>query len=417
MAMLRPFCPASQLEAFDELVRAREAAGGLASRPELLGIREGGRTESGPTGLSDAARAEGVAQMERVRANPGSYDAHARLADMDADGVTSEVIFAGAQNGHELPWVGDFDSGIATVDSMLRVTGCRVWNAWLADFCSAAPERLLGVMQIPIWDIPRAVEEIRWGASNGLRAINFAAPRADYPAYNGDVYEPLWEVVEEVGLPLVTHSASGERGSGLHGRGSLMVWLSEVLWLSRRGLGQIIFGGVFDRHPGVRVVFVEQRANWVGTTLDELDSAFRGVPRNTARPLMGGVVEAPERAPSEYWRSNCAIVASFMARFEAELRHEMGVETILWGSDYPHLEGTWPRTRLALRTTFGGVPEADTRQMIGLNGVRLFGLDRAVLDPVARRIGPTPEDLASPPGADEIPAYRGLAFREHGSFD
>jgi predicted TIM-barrel fold metal-dependent hydrolase len=310
---------------------------------------------------------------------------------MDMDGVTAEVIFAGAQNGH-------------------------LWNSWLADFCSVASERLLGVMQIPIWDVERSIDEIRWGASHGLRAINFAAPRPDYPAYNEDVYEPLWAAVEEVGLPLVTHCASGELGSGLKGRGSMLVWLSEVLWLSRRGLGQMIFGGVFDRHPALRVMFVEQRGNWIQQALEELDSACIGAPRNSAMPLLGAVVEVPRRLPSEYWATNCAVIDSFMAPFEAQARHEIGLETLMWGSDYPHIEGTWPRTELALRNTFSDVPETDVRMILEKNPVRFFGLDTAILRPIADRIGPAPQKLSRALSADEVPAYRGLAFREVGAF-
>jgi predicted TIM-barrel fold metal-dependent hydrolase len=271
-------------------------------------------------------------------------------------------------------------------------------------------------MQVPIFDVEKAIAEVRWGAEHGLRAINFPAPRSDYPPYNDAVYEPFWATVAEAGLPLVTHSASGETGGGFTGRGSVMLWMSEVLWFSRRGLGQMIFGGVFDRYPSLHLMFVEQRGNWVQNTLRELDSAYIGVPTNTAMPVLGAVVEGPDRRPSDYWHDNCIVADSFMAPFEAQMRHEIGIETLMWGSDYPHLEGTWPRTKLALRNVFGNIPEPETRMILGGNGARVFNLDTKTLQPVVDRIGFRPNEIAQPLKEDEFPVYRGLAFREAGSF-
>lgn len=409
---LRRYCPKGYLEQFDEFVvqvRARSLDTTFVARFRTA------RDDPDTGTLSAEARAEGLAIMERARRNPGSQDPLVRLADMDADGIASELIFADAQNNEVLPWVGGFDAGSPAVEPELRVVGGHIWNEWLADFCSVAPERLLGVMQIPIWDVDAAIREVQWGAEHGLRAINFAAPRADYPAYNQDVYEPFWDVVEEVGLPLVTHSGSGEPASGMKGRGKLLVWMSEVLWLSRRGLCQLIFGGVFDRHPRLKVVFVEQRGHWVLQQLEELDSVYLGAP-NAAKSLLGAPIEAPKLRPSEYWSRHCIEAVSFMAPFEAAMRHEVGLHTIMWGTDYPHLEGTWPRTRLALRNTFAGVPEPDVRVILGENAVRVFNLDLDVLRPIAQHIGPTPEELATPLAPDELPHYRSLAFREAGSF-
>ncbi len=406
---LRQYCPKQYLEEFDDFVRGMRAAG----------------TDwfDGPTGKGDGedlpadAREEGLATLARIRENPGSMEAGARLADMDEQGIASELIFAGAQNPQALPWQGRYEPTSAGGLTELHAVGGHMWNEWLADFCSAAPERLLGVAQIPIWDIDAAVNEVHWAKEHGLRAINFPAPRPDYAPYNRrGHYEPFWSAVTEVGLPLVTHSNSGERSLGLNDQGGMMVILSELLWMSRRGLGQLIFGGVFDRHPTLTVAFVEQRGNWVVQALHELDSAYWGARKNAPRTLLGAFVEAPQRLPSEYWQTNCVVGASFMAPYEAEMRHEIGIDTLMWGSDYPHLEGTWPRTKLAMRNTFAGIPEDEVRRILGANGARVFDLDLDVLEPIAAKIGPTPDELATPLREDEFPKYRGLAFREGGSY-
>ena len=421
---LRPYCPKKYLAQFDAFAADhREAAekstytwnGGATMAVSADQARESTQGFDAEL-LNQDARREGLAQMARVLDNPGTMNAEARLRDMDEQGVASELIFAGAQNREVLPWAGGLDAGSASVDPELRALGGHLWNEWLADFCATAPERLLGVAQIPIWDIPGAVKEIHWAKQHGLRAINFPAPRPDYPAYNERVYEPFWSAVEEVGLPLVTHVNSGEVPSGAAGKGAILISTIENLWLSRRGLAQMIFGEVFDRFPTLTVAFVEQRGNWVQQTLNDLDSLCLGATDSLPHELLGIRLGIPKRLPSEYWKSNCILADSSMAPYEAAMRHEIALETLMWGSDYPHIEGTWPRTKLALRNTFAGIPEDDVRTILGANGVRAFNLDTTILQPIADRIGPTPQELAVPLAPDEFPAYRGFSFRRNSSY-
>lgn len=420
LEQLRPYCPSRFAAEFDDF--SQRVRSGEVREFQQTPLRKPTLSPSVPTGpavdpRTAEARAAALAMIDRITANPGSMDATARLADMDAQGVASEVIFAGAQNGQVLPWAGGFDAGLTTVDPELRIVGGHMWNEWLADFCSAAPERLLGVAQIPIWDVDRAVDEIHWATEHGLRAINFPAPRPDYPAYNEqEVYEPLWSVVEEVGLPLVTHTGSGEAAAGSTGVGASLVYRVESLWLSRRALGQMIFGEVFDRHPALTVAFVEQRGNWVQEVFREFDSAYLNPDHSGVGALQPPGASKPKKVPSEYWRSNCIIGASFMAQFEAAMRDEIGLETMMWGSDYPHLEGTWPHTDLALRNTFAGIREREVRAILGDNGARAFRLDLDVLGPVVDQIGPLPRELARPLAPDELPLVPGYAFRRVGAF-
>ena len=146
---------------------------------------------------------------------------------------------------------------------------------------------------------------------------------------------------------------------------------------------QMMYGGVFDRHPGLRLVMTEIRLDWIPTNLAYLDSLF-----DEHR------AEVPaKRRPSEYWRENCLAGASFVHKVEVEMRHEIGVETILFGRDYPHPESTWPNTMDWLRDAFAGVPENELRAMLGENAIRFFGLDRDVLAAIAEKIGPTVQDI------------------------
>lgn len=387
---LRAYCPEAELEAFDAYSAAYWEA-----------------IQKVPDGMILDASPPALRAYEDLLACEGLRDPNAFLRDMDAEGIAAQVIFAGGGNKQPLPWSDGFSAGDPRTDGRLRALGSHIWNQWLADFVSVAPERLLGVMQIPIWDLPAAIEEIRWGREHGLRAINFPAPRPDYPNYNDEAYEPFWSAVEEVGLPLVCHVASGMRPDA-SGKGAFMIFATELQFYSRRAFAQMVFGGVFDRHPDLRVGFVEQRAAWVPEHLRELDSLYLD-PRRVYS-------FKPERLPSDYWRDNCFVGCSFMAHHEAEMRDAMGLRTVLWGADYPHVEGTWQRTELALRKTFAGIPHDDVRAILGENAVRIFDLDLDALRPIADRIGFLPEQLDRPLAPEEHPEHLGLAFRELGAF-
>jgi hypothetical protein len=121
--------------------------------------------------------------------------------------------------------------------------------------------------------------------------------------------------------------------------------------------------------------------------------------------------DALPRRPSEYWEDNCVVCGSFMAPYEVAYRHEVGLTNLIWGSDYPHCEGTWPHTPEALRNTFCTVPEDEARLILGETAVDLFRFDREKLAPIAARIGPTPEELATPLAPDELPKGQSGAFR------
>ncbi len=167
---LREYCPSKYRQQYDDYADLLDARD--------MGIRPGRAQRPGsgrgwPVNLPPEAVAEGRATLERPVC-AGLARSDARLKDMDADGITSEVIFAGAQNGNELPWMGGFDAGSVERPRTRAVGGH--WNAWLADTtsrCARAPARS---MQIPIWNVDAAIDEVG-GSSAGLRAINLAAPR------------------------------------------------------------------------------------------------------------------------------------------------------------------------------------------------------------------------------------------------
>lgn len=411
---LRPYCPPQYLRDYDEfaeqLRRARSGEGDGLDVPK--NVRAVMTRPGDPANIEDPYHRERESARVRAWDCTGQIDPHQRIRDMDLDGVAADVVFSGGQNGEVLPFSswGGFDQGRLDVDVEHRAVGAHIFNTWMADFISVEPKRHVGVIQITIDDIELAVKEVEWGRSAGLGAMNLPAPQRTFPAYTEPLYEPLWSACESLGLPLLTHVGGGERAIGVDGPMGNAMLQSEQGFMGRRGLWQLIFGGVFERHPDLKIVFTEQRQQWVAETLVHLDSVYEHVTGSNKAAR----AQIP-RKPSEYWETNCFIGGSFMAPFEAQARAEVGVKNLMWGTDYPHMEGTWPHTALALRNTFSGVPEEDVRAILGDNAVRVYGLDGAELRKVADRIGPKPADVDHPLAPEEFPLFRGFAFRRIGA--
>ncbi len=382
---LRDYCPKAHLDDFDAYAAAMASVTNKGDATNSLG--------------------HNPRRLKMTRECAGLQDPQARLRDMDGQGVAADVIFAGGQNDEPLPFVGGgvFGVGPSETDPALRALGHQIWNRWLADYVSVDPSRLFGVFQVPIWDVQHTITEMEWARNNDLRLMSFPAPRPDYPAYNDEVYEPFWSAAEDLEIPLLTHVGGGEMPLGRYNQGGIPVFLAEVSWMSRRGLWQMIFGGVFERHPRLKLVFTEQGLAWVGDTLKELDSINIDT-FHTARS------DQLPRLPSEYWAQNCYVCASFLAPFEVPLRYECGIPNLMWGTDYPHVESTWPDTIVSLRNTFAGVPEHEIRAIVGENAVDVYGLDGARLRTIADRIGPTAAEIARPVDESELPVDRGRGF-------
>jgi predicted TIM-barrel fold metal-dependent hydrolase len=411
-AELRPFCSTRYLPQFDEaaaLIEQRKEQSRLGAANELaLG-----------KGWGDAY---GEA-VDRAWNCAGSHDPAARHRDMDAEGVAADVLYGGGQNGNQMPFsvsldglggLKPSDARLSDFDPDLEREALEIWNRWQADFISSEPARHVGLMQLPLtFDLEATIPAMTRAREAGLTAVNFPAPRADFPAYNEEsVYEDFWSACEDLDLPLCTHIAGGERPLGSTGVGGGLVIMAENPWMARRSLWQMIFGGVFERHPRLKLVFTEQRSSWVRETLRDLDSIYSNELWNEHR---NGRLP---RTPSEYFAANCSVAASMMAAYEVDERHDVGVDRLMWGGDYPHSEGCWPRSQLSIRFAFANSDADDDefRAILGENAVRIFNLDRAALRTVADRIGPTISEIRNPVPPSEVPEFRGFAFREHGMY-
>lgn len=390
---LRPYCPPQYLELFDEeTARYHSAEVPMAGNPKLK------RDDVNPPEVARFHVKSGQ--------HPGLWDSAVRRRVLDEEGVCAEVIFHGAANQEQLPFVveGPFAIRNETTPE-LEAVGCRIYNRWLADFVLEAPERYAGVAQLPFNDIQASIEEVKWAKEAGLKAVNLPSPRSRFPAYTELEYEEFWATCADYEMILATHAGGGDYGQ-YSGPAAYPLMMFETPWVGRRGIPQLIFSGVFERYPRLTFVLTELYGGWVPEFLRDMDDVYY------ARPQTGIRASLPE-PPSHYWNSNCFAGVSFMSHHEAQLYGEApGTEVFMWGSDYPHAEGTYPFTRQALQKTFAGIAPEAVRKMLSENVARAFGFDLAKLDEVARKIGPTVDDLSQEP--QRVPSseeYVGLGFR------
>jgi predicted TIM-barrel fold metal-dependent hydrolase len=347
-----------------------------------------------------------------------NWDSARRLRDLHADGQVAEVIFPNTVPPF-FPKVSlaSQPPALTAADMERRWAGLQAHNRWLADFCAAAPGQRAGVAQINLHDVAASVAEVRWAHEAGLRGgvlLPGTPPGSGLPQLFDACYEPLWQVCEELDVPVNHHTGSASPPMG-NTDVDAVIFLLEVSWFAHRALTHLIVGGALERHPDMHLVFTEQGTAWVPGKLAELDYFF---------DRMGGAGGSQEQAwgrdvvgrlslkPSEYWARQCHIGASFIRPAEVLLRHEVGLDRVMWGSDYPHKEASSPYSREALRAAFAGVPHDETAMLVGGNAAALYGFDLAALAPLAAEHGPLVSEVDRPlqPGELPVEAYKCPAF-------
>jgi len=287
----------------------------------------------------------------------------------------------------------------------------RAHHRWIEDEFGSAKDRILlvGVTgHAPCHDMDATLAETRWIIDHGF--VGLVAPGmtgyADMPPLYDPYWDPLWSLCEDAGITVVVHAGYGaEAGpfqaevAAVHAEmqkagaatDELFARFSQSTMVAnffdpmqtRKPLWQLTLGGVFDRHPRLKVLLTEIRADWLPALLGRLDAVFDE--RRDELPTA--------KRPSEWWASNCMTCLSFAHRAEIEMRDEIGVDTMSFGRDYPHPEGTWPNSLDWVRAAFAGVGEQDVRKILGENLLEFLRLDRDHITGIAERIGPSIGDL------------------------
>lgn len=308
----------------------------------------------------------------------GEFDPATRIQELNGDGVAGEVIF---------PQMAPFGAGLMQyrykVTPEQSLVGCQAYNRWLADFCNTNPARHAGVALINVDDIDVTVKEIRAAREMGLwGGVLLPSSTGDHPFYHHPRYEPIWAVCEELDMPIQSHSGwSPDYGDV---PGATAMFISEVDMWAQRPFTALLWGGVFERHPKLKVAVTEGTASWVPEMLTLLDQRYS---EHHGNAKLGDYRSHMSMKPSDYFARNVRIGTS-LHRAEIERRYEIGIGTMMWGSDYPHPEGSWPETRTRLDESFKGVPPDEVAAMIGGNAAQFYGFDVEALAPLVAEIGP-----------------------------
>ncbi len=327
-----------------------------------------------------------------------NWDSDRRLRELDADGVVAEVVFP-----NTIPPffpTGQVIAPAPTADDYgLRLAGLRAHNRWLVDFCAEAPGRRAGLAQILLNDVDEAIADVRWAKTQGLAGILLPGVSPDTPWIEplfSRTYDPLWEECAELGLPLTHHAGgSGIPNYGRHAAATA-IFVLEAGFFANRALWHLTMAGVFDRFPTLRLVMTEQGSGWVPDVLRRMDAVHAQMCAGRIGELPVAAASVLPRKPSEYFATNCYIGASFPGPGDVEVIRSIGLDRVMWGSDYPHHEATFPYTTESLRLTFSEFEPHELRRILATNAADVYGFDLNALDQLGATHGPRVSDIAQP---------------------
>jgi predicted TIM-barrel fold metal-dependent hydrolase len=375
---------------------------------------EVGMTTVNPKSLANRIDPELVEQWVETVLEPGrvegQHDPAKRLAELEHQGIAGEVVFPDFGLPFELhpPLVAAI-VGYRRTPAQVEAAN-RAYNRWLADFCATAPERFAGLAVLSFADPEATVSDIRAAKEAGLKGIVLPAMNENTPLFD-QRFEPVWSVLEELRMPVCSHTAISSITDHLspgtlqavpHPACAQPIMTAQAYFFTQQILTHMIWGGVLERHPDLHMVLTEQGTGWVISALRGMDYSW------SDSYLRRDVRTVVKHQPSFYYQRQVHMGSSLFSRAEAAEREAIGVGKILIGADYPHHEGTWgagPGTTDYLRATLGaaGVPAADARRMLGGNAIEVFGFDGPALRTVADQVGTDLGLILTPPTEDLFP--------------
>jgi uncharacterized protein len=286
---------------------------------------------------------------------PGAYNFEARVVDQRLDHVEAEIIYPG------------FCLTLFGIPDAEYQRECiRVYNDWLAEFCGGAPKNLIGVGMLPMrGPVEWAISEAERCAKMGLHGLMIPAVKRK-PSYHEPVYDQMWSALQEIGLPIGVHSGADDEPLSIERDIPLHATVCDnKMFMMQRSLALLLTSAVPQRYPKLRFVIVEGGIGWIAAQLRFMDHWWEDHHRWMTPKL--------DEPPSFYFKRQ------FWATFEDDrpgilTRHLLGVERLMWGSDYPHTEGTFPFSIQRIQTDFADVPEIEVRMIVRDNAARLYGI-------------------------------------------
>jgi len=339
-----------------------------------------------------------------------NWDDDRRDADQLADGIVGEVIFPNTVPPF-YPGFVLFAGPPKPEEYAHRRAGIHAHNRWLVDFCGRKPAQRAGIGQIFLNDIDDAIADATWIKEHGLRGgvlLPTVAPDVKWvkPLYHPD-YDRLWAALQDLDIPVNLHSGTGSPDYGRF-PSVPMIMITEVGFYGNRAFVHMLLSGVFERFPRLKFVMTEGSAAAIPPMLEQMDQVIANVSKGEIGELKYTAENALPRSATEYFRQNCWVGASFPGPKDWAAREVMAPGRFMWGSDYPHDEGTPPYSRESLRAVFHEVGEAELRDVLAGNAAKLYDFDLDALAPLAAEFGPTIEEIASP--LTELPEHPNAAL-------
>ena len=309
-----------------------------------------------PGGLSDLEKARKLTWEDVPR---GGFDPDARIKIMDEEGIDVAFLYPSL-----FLLYGDL------TEPKLQAAACRAYSNWLADFCRAHPKRLFGVAPIPLLDVDEAVREMRRVVKDlGYKAVFVRPNPFGGRRLNDRAYDPFWLEAEELNVPVAVHSSFGTKmptmGADRY-RDPFFFHMVCHPFEQQAACMDVICGGVVARFPKLKVAFLESGIGWLGYWLDRMDSHYE---------KMHDYVPWMKKKPTEYFIEQCYLTLDPEERTLAAMVG-LGMErNVLWGSDYPHFDCTYPGVLNEVRKAISVLPESARTKILTENAIAFYNLD------------------------------------------
>lgn len=290
-----------------------------------------------------------------------------RLVEMEREGVVGEVLIGEGAFGMMLP------------DDDANVAWCRLVNDWMADAYKDHLHQFAPGIIVPLHDLGAAAEEVTRAAAMGLRPVLLPEVIPGMPYYDR-MWEPVWEAAAAARVPVVLHLVGGfaqAMFSGVEAEspgvpGAALTAFAAASAAGMVTLGWFVNSGVLERHPDLKIALVECNAGWLAYAMQQWDHALHS--RYAEIAARGGVLDADLEAPPSYYVRRQVKCQFMWDPAAVALRHDIGMDVLMWGSDYPHMEGASPDSQLWVEKLFAGVPKDEVMKIVHDNAADLLGL-------------------------------------------
>jgi predicted TIM-barrel fold metal-dependent hydrolase len=298
---------------------------------------------------------------------PGCWRLPDRLSDMDLNGVEAQLCFPNYPRfcGQQFLWGKDRELALLCVEA---------YNDWMAEeWCGESGGRQIPLCLAPLWDAELAAAEVRRNAARGVRAVAFSElpTYLDLPSIYTGYWDPFFAACEETSTIVCMHIGSGTRTPKASPDGPDAVSATILFGNSVASLTDILFSGLLHRYPHLRLMYAEAQIGWIPYVLERADDVW-----NTHRGWSGSQRFCPE-PPSTYYERGQVYSCFFKDAVGVAMIDRIGVDSVVFETDYPHSDSTWPHSRRAAAEQFGHLDDSSVHKIARGNAIRLLGLDLA----------------------------------------